>query len=52
MGVALVLTGALLLIAAYLAGWTTSNLVLLAGLLMIIIGIYLHVKLTKLGEKY
>jgi uncharacterized membrane protein HdeD (DUF308 family) len=52
MGVALVLTGALLLIVAYVAGWTTSNLVLLAGLLMIIVGIYLHVKLTKLGEKY
>ena len=51
-GVALVLTGALLLIVAYLAGWTSSNLVLLCGLFMVIIGVILHVKLTKSGEKY
>ena len=52
MGVALVLAGALLLIVAYLAGWTGHNLVLLTGLLIIIIGIFLHVKLIKSGEKY
>jgi membrane-bound ClpP family serine protease len=51
-GVALVIIGALFLILAYLAGWTSSNLVLLGGLLIIIIGIILHVKLTKSGQKY
>ena len=51
-GVALVMAGALFLIVAYLMGWTSSNLVLLLGLLIIIIGIFLHVKLAKSGEKY
>jgi len=51
-GVALVCIGALLLIIAYLAGWTSSNVVLLCGLLSIIIGVVLHVKLAKSGEKY
>ena len=51
-GVALVMAGALFLIIAYLLGWTSSNLVLLSGLLIIIIGVILHVKLTKSSEKY
>ena len=51
-GVALVSAGALLLIVAYLLGWTSSNWVLIAGLLIIIIGIIIHVKLAKSGEKY
>ena len=51
-GVALVIISALFLIVAYLAGWTGSNIVLLTGLIFIIIGIILHVKLTKSGEKY
>ena len=51
-GVALVMIGALFLIIAYLAGWTTSNLVLLLGLIIIIIGLVLHVKYAKSGEKY
>ena len=51
-GVALVIIGALFLIVAYLAGWTSSNLVLLGGLLVIIIGVILHVKLAKSAEKY
>ena len=51
-GVALVMAGALFLIVAYLADWTSSNLVLLLGLIIIIIGLYLHVKFTKSGEKY
>ena len=51
-GVALVIIGALFLIVAYLVGWTSSNLVLLSALLVIIIGIILHVKLTKSSEKY
>ena len=51
-GVALVMAGALFLIVAYLAGWTSSNIVLLIGLIIIIIGIIMHVKLTKSGEKY
>ena len=51
-GVALVIIGALFLIVAYLVGWTSSNYVLLGGLIIIIIGVILHVKLTKSGEKY
>ena len=51
-GVAQVIIGALFLIVAYLVGWTSSNLVLLSALLVIIIGIILHVKLTKSSEKY
>ena len=51
-GVALVMAGALFLIVAYLAGWTSSNLVLLSALFVIIIGVILHVKLAKSGEKY
>ena len=51
-GVALVIIGALFLIIAYLAGWTSSNIVLLIGLIIIIIGVITHVKLAKTGEKY
>jgi hypothetical protein len=51
-GVALVLTGALFLITAYLLGWTSSNLVLILGLIIIVIGLILHVKYAKSGEKY
>ena len=51
-GVALVLAGALFLIVSYLAGWTSSNIVLLCGLLTIIIGVIVHVKRAKSGEKY
>ena len=51
-GIALVMAGALLLIVAYLAGWTSSNLVLLSGLIIIVIGLFLHVKYAKSGEKY
>ncbi len=51
-GVALVIIGALFLIIAYLVGWTTSNIVLLIGLIIIIIGVIMHVKLAKSGEKY
>ena len=52
MGLALVLTGAIFLIVSYLLGWTTSNYVLLGGLLIIIIGVYCHVRRLKKGEKY
>ena len=51
-GVALVIIGALFLIIAYLVGWTSSNIVLLIGLIIIIIGIIMHVKLTKSDGKY
>ena len=51
-GLALVLAGAILLIVAYLVGWTSSNLVLLGGWLMIIIGTYLHIRQQKRQEKY
>ena len=52
LGVALVIIGALFLIVAYLAGWTSSNLVLLLGLIIMFIGLILHVKYAKSGEKY
>ena len=52
MGIALVVAGALLLIVSKIVGWTSSNMVLLIGLIIIIIGIFLHVKLTKSAEKY
>ncbi len=51
-GVALVIIGALFLIVAYLVGWTSSNIVLITGLIIILIGIAVHVKLAKTGEKY
>ena len=51
-GRALVVTGALLLIIAYLAGWTSSNIVLLFALIIMFIGLILHVKFAKSGEKY
>ena len=51
-GLALVLAGASLLIIGYLVGWTSSNLVLLCGLLFIILGAILHVLAQKKGEKY
>jgi len=51
-GVALVIIGALFLIVAYLAGGTSSNIVLLIALIIIIIGVIMHVKLAKSGEKY
>ena len=49
---ALITIGAILLIVAYLVGWTSSNLVLLAGLVLIVFGVILHVKSAKLGDKY
>ena len=52
LGVALVFTGALLLIVSYLAGFTNNNLVLLTGLIIIILGAVLHVRHQKMGEKY
>ena len=51
-GVALILVGALLLIVSKIVGWTSSNLVLLTGLVLIILGIILHVKSIKSAEKY
>jgi len=51
-GLALVVAGAVLLVLAYLAGWTSSNWVLLAGLLLIAVGNILHVRLLKKAGKY
>ena len=51
-GLALVLAGAIFLIVSFLAGWTSSNLVLLGGLFLIIIGVIFHVKQQKKYEKY
>ncbi|WP_155950117.1 hypothetical protein [Prevotella sp. P6B1] len=52
LGVALVLTGALLLIVSFLIGFTRYNLVLLTGLIIIILGAVFHVRQQKKGEKY
>ena len=52
LGVALVLTGALLLIVSYLVGFTRYNLVLLTGLIIIILGAALHIRQLKKGSKY
>ncbi len=51
-GIALVVAGALLLIVSYIAGWTSYNLVLLTGLILIILGVVWHVKRIKSAEKY
>jgi len=52
MGVALILLGALLLIVSYIAGWTSRNLVLLLGLILIILGAFMHIKHLKGDGKY
>jgi hypothetical protein len=52
MGIALVVAGALLLIVGKIVGWTSSNLVLLTGLILILLGVIIHIKLTKSAEKY
>ena len=51
-GVALVVAGALFLIVSKIMGWTSSNLVLLTGLIIIILGAVCHVRQQKRGEKY
>ena len=51
-GIALVVAGALLLIVSYIAGWTSSNIVLLTGLIIIILGVVWHVKYIKSEENY
>ncbi len=52
LGVALVIIGALLLIGGYVAGWTSSNLVLLTGFILIIAGAVAHIRHLKKSEKY
>ena len=52
LGIALVVAGALLLIVSKIVGWTSSNLVLLTGLIIILLGVIIHIKLTKSAEKY
>ncbi len=52
LGVALIVVGALLLGIGYLAGWTSSNLVLLSGLTLIVLGVILYVRHIKTDEKY
>ena len=52
LGVALIVVGALLLGVGFLVGWTSSNLVLLIGLIIIVLGAILHVRQQKKEEKY
>ena len=51
-GMVLVFAGAILLIISELVGWTRYNSVLLTSLLLIIIGIFLHVRRIKQSGKY
>jgi hypothetical protein len=46
-GLVLVLTGAIFLMVAYFAGWSDSNLVLVAGLMIIIVGTIVYVKAAR-----
>ena len=50
LGVALIVVGALLLGVGFLVGWTSSNLVLLIGLIIIVLGAFLHVRQQKKEE--
>ena len=49
---ALVFTGAILLLVSFLTGWTRYNSVLLLSLFLIILGIVVHVRLIKRQGKY
>ncbi|MBR6962744.1 MAG: hypothetical protein IKH86_03840 [Prevotella sp.] len=51
-GWALVTTGTILLLAAWLTGLTTINAVLLVGLLLIVLGVFLCVKAIKNASNY
>jgi hypothetical protein len=51
-GVVLIVIGALLLGIGDMAGLTSSNLLLLGGLLMVFVGVVLHVRQQKKCEKY
>ncbi len=51
-GMALVVTGALLLIISFFLGWTSSNLILLSALIIIMVGAFLHVWQQKKLDKY
>ncbi len=51
-GVALIMIGALLFLISYLTGWLSSNLLLLSGLVLIILGVIMHVRWLKRREKY
>ena len=51
-GVALILVGAILLMASYFTGLSHLNIVLQTGLLLVTLGIILHVWLLKRREKY
>jgi hypothetical protein len=42
-GVALIVIGALLLAVSFLVGWTSNNLVMLSGLVIIVIGVMTYV---------
>jgi len=50
-GMALMVVGAILLLVCRLAGWQ-SNIELLIGLALMVLGFVLHVRQQKSGEKY
>ena len=47
-----IILAAILLMVAYWVGWTSSNLVLSGGLLLVVLGAILHIRAQKKGEKY
>lgn len=51
-GIAIVIIGALLLVASYTFGWNDINSVQLTGLGLIIIGILLHIIILKRESHY
>ena len=51
LGLALIVVGAVLLVVCYVVRWQ-SNAELLIGLLLIILGYFLHIWMQKCSEKY
>ena len=51
LGLALMIIGAILLVVCYVAK-CESNVQLLIGLILIVMGFILHIRLQKRGEKY
>ena len=51
-GMTLVAAGVILLVVASLTGLTTFNAVLLAGLFLVVLGVFLYVKAAKNDKKY
>ncbi len=51
-GIAIAITGALLLVTSHFAGWTNVNAIQITGLALIVVGISAHVALLKHESDY